>query len=435
MKKQVFGLIAALFVCAVLLPVGARATNDVYAILYEDGTLVFQNGDTPEPGRAVRETYAVDLSAEYEEETRVPWGSDCANICAVSFADEIAPTSTAYWFCNFYTLERVDNIRNLNTANVTNMKWMFYACESLAALDVSGFDTSKVTDMSGMFCGCGTLRALDVSHFDTANVTDMKWMFWGCGGLTALDVSGFHTAKVTNMNCMFANCNHLTALDLSRFDTANVTDMASMFYDCSVTRLDLSGFNTSKVTSMNAMFCWSGLTTLDLSRFDTSNVTDMAAMFDSCLNLTTIFVSEKFTTASVVEVDDELYYIFSNSPSLVGGAGTRHDESRADKEYARIDTPDAPGYFTYKAAPVAYAITAAAPENGTLSVTLSNIHAATLAVAYFDASGKFVSANLQSVGAHAGTATSAVPATAATARVMLLDNVFRPLCAAFPADV
>ena len=67
MKKQVFGLIAALFVCAVLLPVGGRATDadaaNVYAILYEDGTLVFQNSDTPEPGRAVAETYEVDLSA------------------------------------------------------------------------------------------------------------------------------------------------------------------------------------------------------------------------------------------------------------------------------------------------------------------------------------------------------------------------------------
>ena len=85
--------------------------------------------------------------------------------------------------------------------------------------------------------------------------------------------------------------------------------------------------------------------------------------------------------------------------------------------------------------PDAYRITAAAPENGKLSVALANPGAATLAVSYFDANGQFVSVNLQDAQANAGTVEISIPADAKAARAMLLDGGFRPLCAAFPADV
>lgn len=43
--------------------------------------------------------------------------------------------------------------------------------------------------------------------------------------------------------------------------------------------------------------------------------------------------------------------MFYKCSSLVGGAGTAYNSGHTDKEYARIDNPpDAPGYFTLKAA-------------------------------------------------------------------------------------
>ena len=153
-------------------------------------------------------------------------------------------------------------------------------------------------------------------------------------------------------------------------------------------------------------------------------------MFGDCSNLKTIYVSDKFTVASG---SDDIFY---DCTSLVGGNGTKYDESYIDTEYARIDNPpDAPGYFTYKAAPVSYKITAAVIKNGKLSVTFSNPAAATVAVPYFDANGKFMSVQLQNIPANAGTVAFAPSADAKTARVMLLDGGFRPLCAAYAADV
>ena len=439
MKKSLLGIIAALFVLALLLPVGAHATDNVYAILYTDGTLVFQNGNTPESGRTATNTYAVDLSAAYTLNPDTwtpdtPWYDERTSVRVVSFADRVNPVSTAYWFNDCTNLERVENIQNLDTANVTDMNHMFCGCLWLTELDVSHFNTANVTDMSYMFSDCWRLPELDVSRFNTANVTNMEYTFAYCKALTELDVSHFNTANVTTMYGMFYDCEKLTELDVSHFDTAKVRHMVTMFGYCSgLTALDLSHFDTANVIGMDAMFghC-DGLTVLDLSSFDTVKASTMTYMFEGSPNLTTIYVSDRFTTASVGGSND----MFADCTSLVGGNGTRFSESHTDKEYARIDTASAPGYFTYKTAPVSYAITAAAPgTNGQLSVTLTNSGAATFAAAYFDTNGKFVSADVQGVSANAGTVTSSVPANAKTARVMLFDNDCRPLCVPFEATI
>ena len=361
--------------------------NSVYALLYDDGELVFQHSTvSSENWRTVRETYPVDLTAT---DDTPPWYDERWHVEVVSFADKVSPTSTANWFSDCISLQRVDNIRNLDTSNVTSMSAMFHNCYSLTALDVSSFDTSNVTDMGSMFEKCSGLTALDVSGFDTSNVTNMYAMFWACSGLTALDVSRFHTVNVTDMSYMFASCSGLTALDLSyfntvsvknmenmfdgcfglkaldvsNFNTAGVTDMSGMFWNCSgLTTLDVSRFDTAKVTQMDYMFCdCSNLTSLDLSGFDTAKVMTTESMFYGCTRLKTIYASGKFTMDSVRETDFfGSYNMFRDCTALVGGAGTKYDENHITKGYARVDNPpDAPGYFTAKdaPAPMTYTVT------------------------------------------------------------------------------
>ena len=88
----------------------------------------------------------------------------------------------------------------------------------------------------------------------------------------------------------------------------------------------------------------------------------------------------------------------------------------------RTLTPAAPAY---RLPAGAYAITAVDGNR----VTLTNPAPVTVAVAHFDADGKFLSANFQQVQANAGSV-SFPPAGASTTRVMLLDDACRPLCAA-----
>ncbi|WP_302555002.1 BspA family leucine-rich repeat surface protein [Leyella stercorea] len=92
---------------------------------------------------------------------------------------------------------------------------------------------------------------------------------------------------------------------------------------------------------MDFMFfqCYS-LTFLDLSNFDTQNVTNMYGMFYGCVNLATIYASDKFVTTAC-SYDDGM---FEGCEKLVGAVP--YDPNRVGKEMANYTT----GYFTYKAA-------------------------------------------------------------------------------------
>ena len=357
-------------------------TDDVYAILYADGTMVFQHGDTPEPGREATDIYSVDMTGTYgwrkidgQEPLRLftPWHDKREDIKRVEFSGKIQPKSTACWFEDCSSLESISNfnyldtadvtdmssmfhscsalttldVSGLNTANVTDMSAMFHSCSALTTLDVSGFNTANVTDMRSMFYSCSELTALDVSNFDTANVTDMSFMFSFCKKLTVLNVSNFNTTKVNDMMCMFQACSELTALDVSNFDTANVNDMGSMFSQCEkLTELDIGNFETTNVNNMGYMFqSCEGLKTLDVSGFNTANVTQITDMFAHCSALVRIYASEQFVTNQVTAGSG----VFNNCHALIGGQGTKFSGYHTGVKYAHIDGGAAnPGYFTAK---------------------------------------------------------------------------------------
>ena len=261
-----------------------------------------------------------------------------------SFADA-RPKSCCFWFSNFTKLREVEGIENLNTSETTDMYAMFNNCSSLTSLDVSHFNTENVTNMFYMFRNCESLTSLDVSHFDTHNVTDMGWMFCGCYALENLDVSHFDTENVTRMTSMFWWCRNLKAIDVSRFNTEKACDTGWMFNGCmSLEKLNLTNFNTANDTLMTNMFyACTTLKELDLRSFNTAKVKEMDWMFRFCWNLETITVGDSWTTALVTAADS----VFYGCESLVGGAGTKYDESRIDYTYARVDGGlSNPGYFT-----------------------------------------------------------------------------------------
>ena len=253
------------------------------------------------------------------------------------------PQDSSWLFQDFTNVTSID-LTGADTRNVTNMMGMFAYCENLTELDLSSFDTGNVTNMSCMFSRCYNLTELDLSSFDTVNVTDMMSMFENCESLTELDLSSFDTSSVTNMYGMFSDCYNLTELDLSSFDTSCVEDMSGMFLACvNLTELDLSSFDTSFVNHMSNMFSsCEHLTELDLSSFDTSRVSDMISMFLGCYLLKTIYVSEQWSTESVIDSTD----MFRDCFWLTGGNGTAYNGSKTDREYACIDKDGQPGYLT-----------------------------------------------------------------------------------------
>ena len=94
------------------------------------------------------------------------------------------PQNCSSWFSDCSNLSEIKGMENLNTNDVTNMSHMFYACSSLASLDLSGFNTASVTDMSYMFFGCSKLNTIFVGNdWNTDQVSSSFYMFYDCTAL------------------------------------------------------------------------------------------------------------------------------------------------------------------------------------------------------------------------------------------------------------
>ena len=243
--------------------------------------------------------------------------------------------------------------RNLATtnswSNITDDGWGVQLTDKDSTAPITEapcayINNKPVVSMAGLFAE-SKATSIDMSNFYTSKVTSMWAMFFKNETKT-LDLSSLDTSEVTNMNYMFNN-SKATNINLKNVSTENVIGMQAMFVSTSVSTLDLTSFNTNKVTDTSDMFYGSSFETLDISSFDTSNVVSMNSMFSSCSNLKTIFASNKFVTTAITS-EYGGSSMFDNSPNLVGGNGTTYDSTKVDKTYARIDTADAPGYFTAK---------------------------------------------------------------------------------------
>ena len=269
-----------------------------------------------------------------------------------------APTSLINFFADLNSLQTITDLEYLNTANVTNMSYMFYGCENLSSLDVTKFNTANVTKMQSMFESCSGLTSLDLTNFNTANVTDMDRMFFECSALTTIYASDkFVTTKVKHGYDMFYECRNLKdysdsktghkyancgttgyftpVFDYAEFD--NATGMLTFRRSLSkpAGAYDLNegnnepgwltqkeniykvvfdaSFANARPTSCYYWFCGcSKLTDIEgIENLNTENVTNMNSMFDRCSALTSLDLTN-FNTAKV----SDMSYMFMGCTAL-----------------------------------------------------------------------------------------------------------------------
>ena len=291
---------------------GGYFSGGIPRVKYADGTLTFF--------LTSKETLGENEYGIYGGLGTPDWvwkNPNVTNVTKVVFDPAFAnarPTTCYAWFQGYVNLTSIEGIEYLNTSQVTDMHNMFYNCYYLQTIDFSGFDTRKVKDMSNMFYNCGSLKSLDISNFNTSEVTNMRSMFYHCIGLTTLDLSHLNTSKVSIMISMFELCLNLLSVNLSGWDTRNVGSMYHMFEKCkSLKTLDLSGFDTREKTCA------------------------MGDMFNTCNELTTIFVSDKFAVGTGVTGDGTM---FQGCYKLKGANAL--DKNKTGIDNANYKT----GYFT-----------------------------------------------------------------------------------------
>ena len=229
----------------------------------------------------------------------------------------VLPDDASYMFAYMGALTGVDNMKCLNTENVTNMGNMFcylgLTNRELRHIDLSSFRTPNLENTRSMFNGCRHIESLDLSKMDFSNDTSMAYMFQYCINLTELNLGeNFNTENVMNMQSMFRECSSLPAIDLSHFNTENVENMSYMFYYCqSVESLDCSTFNTELVESMDHMFGYCNeLTSVNVSSFSTENCTNFSHFFYYCDKITTLDLSN-ITTENATKVCNVFWHCHS----------------------------------------------------------------------------------------------------------------------------
>ena len=377
-----------------------------YALLYTDGEMAFQRNATPASGKTLRhDPYPISSVAGGTGEYAA-WYDQRDYIERVTFAEEVRPVSTALWFYGCKNLKSVQNVKNLDTKNVTDMSQMFARCGNLKTLDLRNLDTGNVTNMKQMFFQCGALTSIYASDkFRVDKVTESIDMFTGCASLvggsgtkysdsytgktyaridappsrpgyfTDEEAKVFYAILYTDGEMVFQN----SAMPASGRETLSApfqinaavepayagwyslrskittvtfaeevhpVSTALWFYGCEnlKTVRNPENLKTGEVKDMSQMFSrCGGLETLDLRGVDTGNVTNMKQMFFQCGSLKTILVSDAFSVAKVQDSAD----MFKDCSALTGGRGTMYNAKYIDKAYARIDGGSSnPGYFS-----------------------------------------------------------------------------------------
>jgi hypothetical protein len=190
-----------------------------------------------------------------------------------------------------------------NAASLNTMNSLFYGCNSLENLELSGiggnitslsdafrdcfllqsvplFDTSKVTTFATAFLNCFKLKSVPL--FDTSLVTSFASAFFSCFDLRSIPL--FNTISATNFSGMFLRCHSLKTVPL--FNTRNVTNFSTCFQECrSLETIPL--WDTSSGTTFASMFI-SCTSLKKIPLLNTFNALSTANMFDTCVSLKNI---------------------------------------------------------------------------------------------------------------------------------------------------
>ena len=264
------------------------------------------------------------------------------------------PTTLNYFFEGLTQLETITGLEYLNTANVTNMSFLFDHCQKLTSLDLSNFNTAKVTNMNRMFSYCSNLKTIYASDkFKTAAVTKSENMFSYCGSLSGdidwsdkavdktyakIDGGYFRDKAYYNRpwvkyadGTLTFRCGYKKTLGENEYAlnsgenppawNTNQKNICKVVFEVSFANArptscyawfknfselmkieGIENLNTENVTSMAYMFSsCNKLAELDVTHFNTANVKNMKYMFEYCEGLSSLDVTN-FNTANVTNM-------------------------------------------------------------------------------------------------------------------------------------
>lgn len=253
--------------------------------------------------------------------------------------------STFYWFGSYNNIKTFDGLENLNMKNVVSTERMFTNINSdgVQSLDLSAWNTSNLENTSRMFSDSPNLQYIkfiadnNVNTFVTPKLQYMEGMFFRCENLRSLNLSGFDLSKVTSLRELFAECQKLASVQFSDTDPVNCNYFDSMFSNCySIKNLDLSFISGSYPDSYEVQFYNMFRSCSSLQLLNISNLRLETNQYDCMLyglkNLKQICISDQFNRSlgeccidydwgpsRLMGTDGVVHYVYDISGPKTGG--------------------------------------------------------------------------------------------------------------------
>jgi surface protein len=207
------------------------------------------------------------------------YGCNNLNCTAIDLPDLGAVTSINSMFKSCTVLNGPSNIGSWNTANITNMSYVFFNASNFNQ-PIGNWNTANVTNMSYLFFNALNFNQ-PIGSWNTQNVTNMWYMF-SYASVFNQPIGSWNTQSVIYMGGMFAN-NSSFNQPIGAWNTQNVTDMSRMFLSTASFNQPIGSWNTQNVTDMSWMFA--GTTSFDqpIGTWNTQSVLNMEEMFNSAL--------------------------------------------------------------------------------------------------------------------------------------------------------
>lgn len=198
MIKNAFWAVLLLF----CLPLTVRATEDYEYTLREDAVLITQYLGT-DTEVTVPATMTVD-GTEYPVilEGRTVFANN-TQITSVTLEPGVQ-FEDGDLYGLFQNCTQLQSVRMQDLTGLTDMTGVFYRCENLTDVELSGLDTSGVTNINYLFSGCTSLKNLSgYRDWDTGSVESMYMAFHHTDSLSFIDLSGWDLSQVKDTGWCF----------------------------------------------------------------------------------------------------------------------------------------------------------------------------------------------------------------------------------------
>lgn len=195
----------------------------VFAVLYTDGELVFQEGESPEPGRSV-------LHAAYTDEGRDWWWAEKQDSGSKKTAGGwqkyirvvssrcpiVVPDDLSGIFRSCSKLENISGLQWWDVSSVEKLDGAFWGCKALVDVSpLAGWDVSRVKSMAGMFGDCKRLVTLaPLGSWRASSLADLDAVFNGCQSIKDVSaLANWDVSHVKRMDQLFLGCGKLGQLN------------------------------------------------------------------------------------------------------------------------------------------------------------------------------------------------------------------------------